>query len=256
MKLKLLIADDDATTRRILQRAVALLGHEVIAVNDGRELVERFAEIRPDLILTDWRMPEMDGVEAIERIRSMPGGHEVFIVLSTGVYGASETASAIEAGADDYILKPISVPALRVLLMLSGERIARRRTVTDGVRAVSDSGLPGLVEYFPGAMVTTDLEGRVCAVNPAGATAWNVAEGSVLADVFSELDRPALKAAFVLAAAGTAHTFAHHDATDRSRHYQTCVWPLWRDSQVSGFGVSTMQVVPTQAGESPHRNAG
>lgn len=255
MKLKLLIADDDATTRRILNRAVALLGHDVVAVNDGRELVDRFPEFRPDLILTDWRMPEMDGVEAIEKIRAMPGGREVFIVLSTGVYGASETANAIEAGADDYILKPISVPALRVLLMLSGERIARRRMLTDSARTPDDASLPAIVEHFPGMVVATDLQGRVCGVNREGAQRWRVTEGALLADVFDEIDRPALKEAFVIAATGTARSFLHGDGSD-AQQCLTSVWPLWRGTKISGFGVSTIAVASESGDVSSRRNAG
>ncbi|MEE9386865.1 MAG: response regulator [Nannocystaceae bacterium] len=244
MKLKLLIADDDATTRRILNRAIALLGHEVVSVNDGKALVERFSEVSPDLVLTDWRMPEMDGVEAIQRIRALPGGADVFIVLSTGVYGAPETANAIEAGADDYILKPISVPALRVLLMLSGERIVRRRSLARRGTAVAGGiSLPAAVEHFPGLLVATDLRGRVRGVNRAGAEQWRLCEGAELTELFLAADRPALRRALSLASEGESSTFLHHSGPDGDCCPQRgSVWPLHEGGEIAGCGFCSISV--------------
>ncbi|TPV93538.1 MAG: response regulator [Myxococcales bacterium FL481] len=241
--LKILIADDDSTTRRILTRAIALLGHEVSAVGDGRELVRRFGETRPDLVLTDWHMPEMNGVTAIEHIRRLPGGSDVFIILATGVYGAAETANAIEAGADDYILKPISVPALRVLLMLSGERILRRRSTGTSRRGWADSDSRWTPEAgLPGIAASLDGQGCVRSVAPADNAEWAPELGASVLTAFTSSDQDVAQDALAAAAQGATRCFVHRSGPDQTVRELATLWPVRYEGNVTGFRLLSVPV--------------
>ena len=120
--MKVLIADDDATTRRLLQSYLEKWGHHVTAATTGAEAFELFERGDYSIVVTDWSMPEMDGVELITRIRSLPRAAYVYIVLVTARAQAEDVVQGIEAGADDFVTKPFDRDELRAR-MRAGERI-------------------------------------------------------------------------------------------------------------------------------------
>jgi len=122
--VKVLIAEDDAVTRRILQSHLQKWGHEVTAAADGAEAWRLFQADDFPLILSDWMMPELDGVELVRRIRSCPRRRYVYTILLTARTEKEDLMGGMEAGADDFLTKPIDVDVLRVRLR-EGERILR-----------------------------------------------------------------------------------------------------------------------------------
>src|SRR5258705_8535336 len=123
--MKILIADDDALSRRLLEKTLVRAGYEVMTVADGRQAVESLA--RPDaprLALLDWMMPEIDGPGVCREIRKRRDQSYVYMVLLTSRESKEDVVAGLESGADDYLIKPFVADELRARLR-TGERILR-----------------------------------------------------------------------------------------------------------------------------------
>jgi predicted signal transduction protein with EAL and GGDEF domain len=122
---RILIADDDAITRRLLQRTLRQAGYEVVAVENGRKALECLSRTDgPRLALLDWLMPELNGVEVCRAIRRHSEQPYAYIILLTGKTSKVDVVTGLEAGADDYITKPCDAEELKARLRC-GERILK-----------------------------------------------------------------------------------------------------------------------------------
>ena len=111
---RILIVDDEDNVRRMLSTAFALQGFETHCANNGRTALHLFADIHPDVVLMDIRMPEMDGIKALKEMRS----HETRtpVILMTA-YAEVETAvEALRCGAFDYVIKPFDLDELTLIV--------------------------------------------------------------------------------------------------------------------------------------------
>ena len=120
--MKILIADDDPVSRRVLGAALVTLGHEVVEVEDGARAIEALAlPDAPSVAIVDWMMPRMDGLAVCRTIRQQPGRY-TYIVLLTSRDEPNDMIEALDAGADDFLTKPFNVGELRARLK-AGERV-------------------------------------------------------------------------------------------------------------------------------------
>jgi sigma-B regulation protein RsbU (phosphoserine phosphatase) len=122
--MRILIAEDERITRVSLVRQLEAWGHTATAAEDGQAAWEAFGSAPFDIVITDWEMPRLSGVELIQRIRAQGGGNYVYVVMLTGRTNKADIVGGIEAGADDFISKPFDREELRVRL-LAGERVVR-----------------------------------------------------------------------------------------------------------------------------------
>jgi signal transduction histidine kinase len=141
--MRVLIAEDHAVSRWRLQHFLEQWGHVVTATQDGDEAWQRFLEGDFPIVITDWLMPEVDGVELIRRIRGEhPGsGHQgyVYIILLTACTEKAAVVEGMEAGADDFVSKPFDLEELRVRLR-AGERIIRlEQSLAERNRALQET---------------------------------------------------------------------------------------------------------------------
>jgi two-component system NtrC family sensor kinase len=120
--MKVLIAEDDAISRRLLQTYLERWGHEVVCAENGVEAWRQFTGGEFPVVISDWMMPEMDGVELIQRIRSSQRPGYVYTILLTAKSEKEDLVRGMEAGADDFLTKPFDRDELRVRLR-AGERI-------------------------------------------------------------------------------------------------------------------------------------
>ena len=104
---RIIIADDDKLTQAIYRNAIDFLGHEPVICQNGLEAVESFADEPSDLVLLDMLMPKMDGIEACRRIRKMPKGSNVPIIIVSSLDDEKDIVRGLNAGANDYLLKPV-----------------------------------------------------------------------------------------------------------------------------------------------------
>jgi sigma-B regulation protein RsbU (phosphoserine phosphatase) len=122
--MRVLIADDDPISRRLLQRTLQQWGYEVTVARDGNEAWKLFEERDFPLVISDWVMPGLDGLELVRRIRACPRPGYVFIILLTANTRKREMVEGLAAGADDFVTKPFDHHELRVRLR-GGERVLR-----------------------------------------------------------------------------------------------------------------------------------
>jgi DNA-binding response OmpR family regulator len=105
--MKILIAEDDDVSRRVLQLTLAASGHDVVATKNGTEaLFVLENEDAPPLAILDWMMPDMDGLEVCRRLRRLESATPVYIILLTAKTEKTDIVTGLEAGANDYITKP------------------------------------------------------------------------------------------------------------------------------------------------------
>ncbi len=129
--MRILVADDDATSRLLLKASVTKLGHECLVAEDGLQAWEVLASEPIDVLLTDWMMPGLDGPELCRRVREELTAHYTYIVLVTGLAQGEQVLEGMSAGADDYLIKPVDPFAVRTR-MIAAERVtALQRRVTD-----------------------------------------------------------------------------------------------------------------------------
>jgi DNA-binding response OmpR family regulator len=109
--MKTLIADDDEITRLLLSTALTKLGHNVQEATDGREAWDAWHSGEFPLIISDWMMPDLDGLDFCRRIRAERGADYTYIILLTSRSGKTNYLEAMTAGADDFITKPFEKDA-------------------------------------------------------------------------------------------------------------------------------------------------
>jgi DNA-binding response OmpR family regulator len=112
--MRILIAEDDRTSREILANVLANAGHEVVETANGAEAWTYFQQPDPPrLAILDWMMPEMDGVDLVSHIRELPTGRPPYLIMLTAKGEKKDIVTALEAGADDYLAKPFDASELR-----------------------------------------------------------------------------------------------------------------------------------------------
>ncbi len=107
MTAKILVVDDDATNRELLQEFLVAEGWEVVTAPDGRQSLEDLARLKPDLVLLDVNMPFMDGFEVCRRVKSNPETRLTPVVLVTALSATEDRVRGIKAGADGFLSKPV-----------------------------------------------------------------------------------------------------------------------------------------------------
>lgn len=121
--MRILIAEDEPVSRRLLQSYLQKWGHEVVVTTNGLEAWQMFEQDEFPLVITDWMMPEMDGVDLIRRIRQSERSFHVYILLLTARSQKEDVVEGMESGADDFVTKPFDRDELRVRLRV-GERVS------------------------------------------------------------------------------------------------------------------------------------
>jgi CheY-like chemotaxis protein len=143
--LRVLIAEDDAVSRRILETLLRKWGYEVTTTLDGKAAWEVMrGPNAPSLAILDIMMPEIDGLELCRRLRQSPASMPPYIILLTATHGVREIVKGIEAGADDYLTKPYDHDELRVRVQVGAriiflqtklaERVAELEAALDHVK--------------------------------------------------------------------------------------------------------------------------
>lgn len=119
--MKILIAEDNPVTVHVLQKTLKYWNHEVRAVNDGSQallVIESWG--KPDIIISDWIMPRLTGVELCRKIRSDPDIQDIYIILLTAKGKIDDMIEGFNAGVDDFITKPVSEGDLNASLKKGG----------------------------------------------------------------------------------------------------------------------------------------
>ncbi len=136
--MRVLVVDDEPITRLVLQRAVQRLGHTCQAAADGLEAWAEFTRRPAEVIISDWLMPGLEGPELCRRVRAHPSTPYTFFILLTVLEDKQHALVGMEAGADDYLTKPLDLDDLRARLIVASrvtalhQRLARRDAEREG----------------------------------------------------------------------------------------------------------------------------
>lgn len=155
------IVDDSPTEAEMARRALDD-DHELVVLRDGSEVLERLVNQKPpELLVLDWVMPGMSGIEVCEFIRNRPESRELAILLLTTNQATDQIVRGLEAGANDYLVKPYSPLELRARVA------ALLRTLTLRERAEHAEGLlRRVLAQLPDGVVTFNAQSRIIYVNP------------------------------------------------------------------------------------------
>ena len=124
--MRVLIAEDEATSLLVLQAALEGLGHDCITAVDGLEAWEILQTTALDVVISDWMMPGLDGIELCRRLRAQPRSEYTYFIFLTGNSEKSDVLTGIEAGADDYLLKPLDFDDLQIRLLTAARTTTLR----------------------------------------------------------------------------------------------------------------------------------
>ena len=121
--MRVLIADDDPVARRMLEGLLGKCGYDVLSTNDGSEALEELQKPEgPSLVISDWMMPGMDGLELCRKSRELDRSDYIYFIILTTKGRKEDTVQGLEAGADDYLVKPFDQEELRCRVKI-GKRI-------------------------------------------------------------------------------------------------------------------------------------
>lgn len=131
VEILVLAVDDDPLTLLNLSRILTSDRRKVITAEDGQDALRLAEEMRPDMVITDWRMPRLDGLDLCRALRATNATQHTYLIMLTGIEADDELVQAFDAGADDYVVKPFTPKVLEARVR-SGERLIRhQRTIND-----------------------------------------------------------------------------------------------------------------------------
>ena len=112
--MRVLLVEDEPASRMLMEKLLSdIVGPNVHSATNGSEALALALEIMPQIVVTDWLMPVMDGVEFCKALRATDWGQSMYVIMLTGVDNEDEVTRAFEAGVDDYVTKPLKVRSLR-----------------------------------------------------------------------------------------------------------------------------------------------
>ena len=132
-KETILLADDEASIRRILETRLSMIGYHVVTACNGNEALDLFRRYEPDLVVLDIMMPKLDGYGVIQELRKES---DVPIVMLTAMADVADRITGLELGADDYVVKPFSPKELEARI-----RCVLRRVEKEAIAGIPNSGV-------------------------------------------------------------------------------------------------------------------
>lgn len=174
-KSLILVADDSRFMRFTLREFLEKDGYEVIEAKNGRQVLSLFEERKPDIILMDFMMPEIDGVSACAQLQQLPQGRNTPVIMITSLDDEESVNLAFEAGATDYIGKPINWAVLRK--RLSRLLQARRTEIT---LDQNDAFASSIINHAIEGIITIDVNGIIGYINPSAEKIFGYASSEVI----------------------------------------------------------------------------
>ncbi|MCP4919249.1 MAG: response regulator [Proteobacteria bacterium] len=228
--LRVLVVKDDKTSSTLTRRVLEARGHEVTVCETAEHALEAHERRPHALMIVDWQLPEMDGVEFCRQIRRQPTNADIVILMMTGRAATEDLTTILEAGASDFLAKsPDQLAHLSTRIAVLERTVAERgrRRQAETALAVSKAEFETIYRSIPDAVVFTDTNNRIVRVNPAftGMFGYQSAEvvgralgevttrGRVLHGRFDEAADPGTQSASIQTKAG-AEVLAELTQTD------------------------------------------
>ncbi|MGQ9658081.1 MAG: diguanylate cyclase [Fimbriimonadales bacterium] len=272
--MRVLIAEDSGVVRKVLERNLQQLGYEVTAAEDGAQAWEAYQRAPTPIVITDWEMPRMNGIELCRAIRQHPTEHYTYLMMLTARGQKEDKLEALEAGADAFVSKPLDIAELQTSLRvaerilkaeaelqaqkrqlqdLNEELISQNEQLQQSYRLVeyANRRFSELFEHVPVACFTIDTEGIIREWNLAAQQLYGYTKEEVLHQPFyAKVFRGAIASNLhdilqrvVQGSAITGIESEDYDA-DGNRHYvMRSLFPIRNPSrEVVGVIVSVVDV--------------
>ncbi len=162
LSLKVLVADDAVVNRRLLQAFLEKLGHTVVLAEDGLEAIALFQSENPDIVLMDVVMPKLNGLDATRRIKELSGARWVPVLVVSALSRPEQLVEGLEAGADDYLPKPLNFRILEAKMRSIERTLTLQRSVAGNLRRTK-----AITDHMLDSMITIDEMGMILSCNPA-----------------------------------------------------------------------------------------
>jgi two-component system cell cycle response regulator len=205
--MRVLIAEDSTVARKLLERNLQQLGYEVVAAEDGAQAWEAYQHAPTPIVITDWEMPHMNGVELCRAIRQHPTEHYTYLMMLTARGQKEDKLQALDAGADAFLSKPLDIAELqanlrvaerilqaeadlqaqkRQLQDLNEELVSQNEQLQQSYRLVeyANRRFSELFENVPIACFTVDIEGSIREWNLAAQQLYGYTKEEVLHQPF------------------------------------------------------------------------
>lgn len=138
--MKILIAEDDLTSRRRLEMVLTKWGYETVSCSNGEQAWERLQSVHtPKLAILDWLMPEMEGIEICRRLRELDTQNPVYVILLTTQNEKANIVRGLDAGADDYIIKPFEPDELQARIRVGCRVLQLQEKLANRIKDLQDS---------------------------------------------------------------------------------------------------------------------
>lgn len=138
--MKILIAEDDLTSRHRLETVLTKWGYEVVSCSNGKQAWERLQDTHaPQLAILDWIMPEMEGIEVCRRLREIDTQNPIYVILLTTQKGKENIVCGLEAGADDYIIKPFEPDELQARIRVGYRVLQLQEKLDNRIKDLQES---------------------------------------------------------------------------------------------------------------------
>lgn len=129
--MNVLVVDDDPVARALLEALLRPLGHTVAVASDGQEAWEASRLFRYPVVIADWMMPRLDGLELVRKLRAAGDDRYTYVVLVSAQGGRGRYLEGMAAGADDFLTKPIDTDELRARLHVAERILGLRKEVSE-----------------------------------------------------------------------------------------------------------------------------
>jgi sigma-B regulation protein RsbU (phosphoserine phosphatase) len=144
--VRILVVEDDRTTQLVLRRMLEEQGYEVATANDGIEGMEQARTFRPALIICDWIMPRLDGLEVCRQVKADPDLSTIYFILLTARGAVEDRVQGLDSGADEFLAKPVELSELRARVG-AGLRLNRVYQALQDQKRMLESELTEAAEY-------------------------------------------------------------------------------------------------------------
>jgi diguanylate cyclase (GGDEF)-like protein/PAS domain S-box-containing protein len=178
----ILVVDDSAIMRQMLRQVLEGDGYSVVEAEDGERALDLFERLHPNIILMDCLMPRMDGITACARLQELPGGNNTPVIMITSFGDDKFVDLAFEAGASDYLTKPVHWPAFR-------QRVRRMlyTKTTEASLKQSEAFAQSIINHALDGVITIDYEGIIRSFNPASEQIFGYKSGEIVARDISQI---------------------------------------------------------------------
>jgi two-component system cell cycle sensor histidine kinase/response regulator CckA len=196
--MKILLVEDHAESRRSLKKLIERRGHYVVAVGSAEEAERALVKETFPFLILDWMLPGKSGVELCRELRALPAGDDMFILLVTAKADTADLEQALEAGANDYLTKPLDLGLLNVRLSVA-ERQIRELTERNQARAAlleSAHAMQNILENTTDAFFAVDRAWKFTYVNAETETITGQRRDQILGRTFWEVFPNMLGSAF------------------------------------------------------------